>query len=41
MGPKVQAALRFVGDGGERAAIGALGRLRDAAEGTSGTQVTA
>ena len=40
MGPKVEAALRFVGDGGERAAIGSLARLRAAAEGTSGTQVT-
>jgi carbamate kinase len=41
MGPKVAAALRFVGTGGRRAAITSLHRIAAAVAGTAGTQVTA
>jgi carbamate kinase len=41
MGPKVEAACRFVERTGGRAAIGALGRLSAVAAGGSGTQVVA
>ncbi|MBD7919425.1 carbamate kinase [Cellulomonas sp. Sa3CUA2] len=40
MGPKVAAALQFVADGGRRAVITSLPRLRDALEGRSGTHLT-
>jgi carbamate kinase len=40
MGPKVQAVLRFLANGGESAVIGYLGNLKDAVEGRSGTEVT-
>src|SRR5208282_5646482 len=40
MAPKVEAAIRFVESGGERAVIAALGDLVEALEGRSGTQVT-
>ncbi|HYC11100.1 MAG TPA: carbamate kinase [Nitrososphaerales archaeon] len=39
MAPKVQAAIRFVESGGERAIIAELGRLSEALEGKAGTQV--
>lgn len=39
MGPKVEAARRFVGGAGRRAAIGALGDLEGLVAGTAGTQV--
>jgi carbamate kinase len=39
MGPKVEAAARFVEGGGRRAVIGSLTRLADAAEGKTGTVV--
>ncbi len=39
MGPKVEAVLRFLANGGERAVIGYLGRLKEALEGRAGTQV--
>lgn len=39
MAPKVLAAMRFVESGGERAVIGELGKLTEALEGSSGTQV--
>jgi carbamate kinase len=39
MGPKVEAACRFVELSGGRAAIGALGQLRDVVAGDAGTQV--
>jgi carbamate kinase len=41
MGPKVQAALRFVEHGGQRAAITSLERLAEAVEGRAGTIVEA
>jgi carbamate kinase len=41
MGPKVQAALRFVEQGGRRAVITSLERLREGVEGTVGTRVEA
>jgi carbamate kinase len=41
MGPKVEASARFVEGGGERAAIAAIDRLRDAAAGRAGTVVRA
>ncbi|MCC2335340.1 carbamate kinase [Cellulomonas wangsupingiae] len=41
MGPKVESALQFVADGGRRAVITSLPRLRDALEGRSGTLLTA
>jgi carbamate kinase len=41
MGPKVEAALRFVEAGGERAIITSLGRLREGVEGSAGTRVAA
>ncbi|MCX7622623.1 MAG: carbamate kinase [Thermomicrobium sp.] len=42
MGPKVEAAIRFVSGGeGRRAVIAALDHARDAVEGRSGTQVVA
>ena len=40
MGPKVQAVLRFLANGGESAVIGYLGNLKDAVECRSGTEVT-
>ncbi|MBV9195289.1 MAG: carbamate kinase [Solirubrobacterales bacterium] len=39
MGPKVDAVLRFVEQGGERAVITTLDRLREGVEGTVGTRV--
>ena len=39
MGPKVDAAIRFVDRTGNRAAIGALDRIEDIVKGDSGTQV--
>jgi carbamate kinase len=39
MGPKVEACLRFVEAGGERAVIAALERLGAAARGEAGTVV--
>jgi carbamate kinase len=39
MGPKVDAALRFVEQGGERTVITTLERLREGVEGTVGTRV--
>jgi carbamate kinase len=41
MGPKVEAACRFVEAGGERAVIASLDRIVDAVAGTAGTVVTA
>ncbi len=41
MGPKVEAACRFVERTGGRAAIGALADIADIVAGTAGTQVTA
>lgn len=41
MGPKVEAALRFVENGGERAVIASLARIAEAARGAAGTVVTA
>ena len=40
MAPKVEAAIRFVESGGERAIIASLGNLLDALENKAGTQVT-
>jgi carbamate kinase len=40
MGPKVEAVLRFLKNGGESAVIAYLGNLRDAVDGRAGTQVT-
>ncbi|WP_067462179.1 carbamate kinase [Actinomadura macra] len=39
MGPKVEAAVRFVENGGRRAVITTLGRITDAVEGGGGTVV--
>jgi carbamate kinase len=39
MAPKVQAAIRFVESGGERAIIAELGKLTEALEGKAGTHV--
>ena len=39
MGPKVEAACRFVERGGTRAAIGALADIDGLVAGTAGTQV--
>jgi carbamate kinase len=39
MGPKVEAACRFVESGGQRSVIGPLHRIAEAAEGTAGTVV--
>jgi carbamate kinase len=41
MGPKVDAACRFVESGGERAVIASLDRIADAVTGAAGTVVTA
>jgi carbamate kinase len=41
MGPKVEAACRFVEGGGERAVIASLDRIADAVTGCAGTVVTA
>ncbi len=41
MAPKVEAAIRFVESGGERAIIAALGSLIEALEGITGTHVVA
>jgi carbamate kinase len=41
MGPKVEAACRFVESGGERAVIVSLDRISDALSGAAGTVVTA
>jgi len=41
MGPKVEAALRFVRGTGHRAAIGSLGDIAAIVDGTGGTQVVA
>lgn len=40
MGPKVEAAIRFVESGGERAIIAELGSLIEALDGKTGTHVT-
>lgn len=40
MGPKVEAVLRFLNHGGERAVIGYLGSLKDVVLGRAGTQIT-
>jgi len=40
MGPKVEAALRFVEGGGQRAAIGSLYEAQAVLEGSAGTQIT-
>ena len=40
MAPKVEAAIRFVESGGERAVIAALGDLIEALDGKAGTQIT-
>ena len=40
MAPKIEAAIRFVESGGERAVIAALGDLIEALDGKAGTQVT-
>jgi len=40
MGPKVEAACRFVEAGGERAVITSLDRIADAVAGGTGTVVT-
>ena len=40
MAPKVEAAIRFVESGGERAVIAALGELIEALDGKAGTQVS-
>lgn len=39
MGPKVEAACRFVEKTGRRAVIGAIGEIEDMVKGTAGTQV--
>jgi carbamate kinase len=39
MGPKVEAAMRFVEATGKRAAIGSLGQIEQIVDGTAGTQV--
>jgi carbamate kinase len=41
MGPKVEAAVRFVERTGKRAAIGGLGEIEAIVDGTAGTQVVA
>jgi carbamate kinase len=41
MAPKVEAAIRFVESGGERTIISKLGKLVDALDGKTGTQVVA
>ena len=41
MGPKVESALQFLADGGRRAVITSLPRLRDALAGRAGTSITA
>jgi len=40
MGPKVESALQFLDDGGRRAVITSLPRLRDALAGRAGTSIT-
>ena len=40
MGPKVEAACRFVRETGRRSAIGRLRELRDVVEGRAGTQIS-
>jgi carbamate kinase len=40
MGPKVEAAIRFLRNGGKRAVIASLGDLGRAIEGSAGTQIT-
>src|SRR6266704_1334739 len=40
MGPKVEAVVRFLRNGGGSAVIAYLGSLKDAVEGRSGTQIT-
>jgi carbamate kinase len=40
MGPKVEAAIRFVESGGQRAVIASLGNLIEALDNRTGTQVT-
>ena len=39
MGPKVDAALRFVEATGKRSAIGSLDQIEQIVDGTAGTQV--
>jgi carbamate kinase len=40
MGPKIESALEFLADGGRRAVITSLPRLRDALAGRAGTSIT-
>jgi carbamate kinase len=40
MGPKIESALQFLQDGGKRAVITSLPRLRDALSGGAGTHIT-
>ena len=39
MGPKVEAAMQFVGDGGKRAMIASIKAIEAAVEGRAGTEV--
>ena len=39
MGPKIEAALKFVQDGGKRAVITSIGAICDSVQGTAGTQI--
>jgi carbamate kinase len=41
MGPKVEAAMRFVRDGDRRAVIAELDQAREALAGTAGTEIVA
>ena len=41
MGPKTEALLRFVEQGGQRAVVTTLDRLDQAVDGRTGTSVTA
>jgi len=40
MGPKVEAAIRFLRNGGKRSVIASLGDLEGAIKGSAGTQIT-
>jgi len=41
MGPKIQAAINFIEEGGKQVVISSIGKMTDAAEGKTGTKIVA
>ena len=41
MGPKIQAAINFIEEGGKEVVISSIEKMTDAAEGKTGTKIVA